>query len=152
MSIEFKDNSVAVKDAINAAAIRWLYEAAGEIKGQVIRNTRVDTGDTKQSWEYAVDESALKATVGSNSENAIWEEFGTGEYALRGDGRKGGWYIPEEKLTQRAKSKMKKVIGKNGKVYYFTKGKRPTRALFKAFSTCKPKLKKSFENEMKGLK
>lgn len=150
-SVEFIDNSVQVKSAIEAAAIKWLHEAAGEIQAQAMRNTREDTGKTKQSWEYRVDTAEKKAVVGSNAENAIWEEFGTGQYALKGDGRKGGWYVPEEKLTQKAKSRMKKVIGKNGKVFYFTRGKRPTRAFFKAYTMNKSKLKKSFENIMRGL-
>ena len=70
MSVEFEDNSIAVKDAIEAAAIKWLYEAAGELQAQVMRNTRVDTGKTKQSWEYRVDAATKKAVVGSNAENA----------------------------------------------------------------------------------
>ena len=37
---------------------------------------------------------------------------------------------------------MKKVIGKNGEVFYFTKGKHPTHALQKAFDSKKEVLKK----------
>lgn len=135
MSLEFIDNSVAVKDAIEAAAIKWLYEAAGEVQAQAMRNTRVDTGKTKQSWEYKVDEGALKATVGSNAENAIWEEFGTGQYALKGDGRKTPWSYQD----------------RNG-VWHTTTGKKPTRAFHKAYTMNKSKLKKAFENELRGLK
>ena len=135
MSVEFEDNSVKVKDAIEAAALNWLYEAAGEIQAQAMRNTRVDTGKTKQSWEYTVDDGALKATVGSNAENAIWEEFGTGQYALKGNGRKTPWSYQD----------------RNGK-WHTTTGKKPTRAFFKAFTMSKSKLKKSYESAFGGLK
>lgn len=135
MSVEFEDNSVKVKDAIEAAALNWLREAAGEIQAQAMRNTRVDTGKTKQSWEYVVDEGAMKATVGSNAENAIWEEFGTGQYALKGNGRKTPWSYQD----------------KDGK-WHRTTGKKPTRAFFKAYTMNKSKLKKSFETAMNGIK
>ena len=135
MSAEFTDNSVQVKNAIEAAAVKWLHEAGGEIQAQAMRNTRVDTGKTKQSWEYSVDTGTLKAVVGSNAENAIWEEFGTGQYALHGDGRKTPWSYQD----------------RNGK-WHTTKGKRPTRAFHKAFTMSKAKLKKSFESAMRGLR
>lgn len=151
MPVEFKDNSLKVKAALNEKTIAWLHEAAGEIESQTKNNTRVDTGQLKNSWANKVDEFNGTATVGSPLENAVWEEFGTGEYALHGDGRKGGWYIPEEKLNAKAKSKMKKVIRKDGKVYYYTKGKRPSRALNNAFTSSKDKLKARLEQILKGM-
>lgn len=133
-SVEFIDNSVQVKSAIEAAAIKWLHEAAGEIQAQAMRNTRVDTGKTKQSWEYRVDTAEKKAVVGSNAENAIWEEFGTGQYAIKGNGRKTPWRYQD----------------RNGN-WHTTRGKKPTRAFFKAYTMNKSKLKKSFESAMRGL-
>lgn len=133
-SVEFIDNSVQVKSAIEAAAIKWLHEAAGEIQAQTMRNTREDTGKTKQSWEYRVDTAEKKAVVGSNAENAIWEEFGTGQYAIKGNGRKTPW----------------KYQDRNGN-WHTTRGKKPTRAFFKAYTMNKSKLKKSFESAMRGL-
>ena len=65
MSVEFTDNSAKVKAEMNAAVVAYLYEAAGELEAQTKRNTRVDTGDTKASWSYLVDESSGEADVGS---------------------------------------------------------------------------------------
>lgn len=76
MSVQFKDNSMQVKAALDDAIIAFLHEAAGELQSQVQRNTRVDTGQLKNSWEYKIDEGKGEATVGSGLENAIWEEFG----------------------------------------------------------------------------
>lgn len=135
-NVVFVDNSIAFKNKIVGAGVAWLYEAAGEVKSQAQRNTRVDRGQLKGSWDYKVDEGKGIAIIGSPLENAIWEEFGTGEYALNGDGRKGGWLIPESKLSNKAKSKMRRVE-RGGKVYYFTRGKKPQRMLHKAFESTK---------------
>ena len=95
--VEFTNNSMQIKKALREKAIAFLEEAAGEVQTAVHNASRVDTGETRGSYTYVVDESALEATVGAPEENAIWEEFGTGEYALHGDGRKGGWYIRMKK-------------------------------------------------------
>ena len=151
MSVEFTDNTAKFKAALSSTLLAFLHEQGGEIQSQTIRNSRVDTGQTSGSYKYVVDARDNESTVavGSDLQNAIWEEFGTGEYALHGDGRKGGWYIPEEKLNANAKSKMKKVIGKNGKVYYYTKGKTPNQPLTKAFRTVAPKVKQQLINVIK---
>ena len=134
MSVEFKDNSLKVKAALNEKTIAWLHEAAGEIESQSKRNTRVDPGQLKNSWANTVDESNGTATVGSPLENAVWEEFGTGEYALHGDGRKTAWTYKDRK----------------GK-WHRTSGKRPSRALNNAFASSKGKLKSRLEKMLKEL-
>lgn len=123
--IQFEDNRAKVEEAMAEKAIAFLYEAVAELQSQTARNSRVDTGQTKGSWDTHVDEATLEGMVGSALENAIWEEFGTGEYALNGDGRKGGWAYTD----------------RNGETH-FTHGKKPNRALWNAFQTLKPKLMK----------
>ena len=134
MPVEFKDNSLKVKAALNEKTIAWLHEAAGEIESQTKHNTRVDTGQLKNSWANTVDESNGTATVGSPLENSVWEEFGTGEYALHGDGRKTAWTYKDRK----------------GK-WHRTSGKRPSRALNNAFASSKGKLKSRLEKMLKEL-
>lgn len=154
---EFTDNCLLIKAEIEHAAAAFLHEAAGEITAQTKRNSRVDTSQTKGSYEYSVSESELKAVVGSPLENAVWEEFGTGEYALNHDGRKGGWYIPADKLDAKTKSKFeniyhfKKVTAKDGKVFYYTKGKKPNRPFYKAAEKSKPRLQRMLENKLGGV-
>ncbi len=133
--VKFKDFSVEVNGKINEALIAALYEAAGEVVSQTARNTRVDTGQTKNSWSYTVDESEGKATIGSPLENAIWEEFGTGVQSLNGNGRKTAW----------------KYQDKKGK-WHTTTGKKGTRAFYKAFEKLKTPIIKLFESKMKELK
>lgn len=154
MPLEFEDNRLKVKEALFDAGEAFLHEACGELQAKTQRNSRVDTGQTKGSYEYNISGSFMAGEqygqVGSNLENAIWEEFGTGEYALHGDGRKGGWYIPEEKLTAKAKSKMQRRVGKNGKVFYFTKGKTPNRPMYNAFTALKNKLIKRYADILRS--
>ena len=120
MSVEFQDFSVQVKEAVGEKAAQFIEEAAGEIESAARRNSRVDTGQLKGSWDHQVNESAQEATIGSPLQNAIWEEFGTGEYAAGGDGRKGGWYYVDSEG--------------NG---HFTHGKKPNHTLQKAFDSTK---------------
>lgn len=101
MSVEFTDNTAKIKAALSEGVIGFLHEAGGEIQAQTQRNSRVDTGQTKGSYKYMVDEGKDESTVavGSDLENAIWEEFGTGEYALHGDGRKAVGFIRVRKTV-----------------------------------------------------
>lgn len=130
----FTDNSEQVKDAINQSMVSWLHEAGGELEAQVKRNQRVKTGKTKGSWRYEVKPEKMEAYIGSDSDNAIWEEFGTGEYALSGNGRKGGWWYRD-------------ASGKS----YFTRGKRPCRALYNAYVMLKNQLIAKAKSILGGL-
>jgi hypothetical protein len=132
--IEFKDYTIQVKAAIDDNINAVLEECAGELESQVKRNSRVKTGKTKNSFRHHVDDSKHIATIGSSEENAIWEEFGTGDYALKGNGRKGGWFYEDEEG--------------NG---HFTHGKKPSRAFWKAFTTLKSKIINRIQNSLKGL-
>ena len=135
MSVQFEDYSVQVMAALDDAAIAYLYKAGGELTSQVKRNTSVGrTGQTKGQWEYVVDESKGECVVGNPLENAIWEEFGTGEFAVKGNGRKGGWVYRDDY---------------DGK-FYHTEGKKPNRALQSAFNTLKGALIRRAEQVLKG--
>ena len=132
--IEFTDNTIQVKNAIDDQINAVLEECAGELESQTKRNSRVKTSKTKNSFRHVVDDSKHIATVGSSDENAIWEELGTGEYALKGNGRKGGWkYVDEEGHG------------------HFTHGKKPSRAMWNAYTALKSKIINRIQNSLKGL-
>ena len=134
-SIKFIDHTEEVKNFIASLAANVLEECAGELEAQVKRNTAVDTGQLKNSWAHKVkaDDDKCTATIGSPLENAIWEEFGTGEYALQGNGRKGGWFYVDAKGDG-----------------HFTYGKHPRRAFHKAYTSTKPKLIRHIQDQFKG--
>ena len=132
--VKFIDHTEEVQAAMMDCAIRALEEASGELESQVKRNTAVKTGQLKSSWTHRITPSSTKteAQIGSPLQNAIWEEFGTGEYALHGNGRKGGWVY---------------VDSKGG---HFTRGKRPRRAFWNAYTSMKSKLIKHIQDVFKG--
>ena len=133
--IRFEDYSKQVIDAIDRGILNALEEVSGELEGRVKDNTREDTGKTKASWSHRVDEHKFEAYVGSNYENAIWEEFGTGTEALNGNGRKDvPWVYQSE----------------DGK-WHRTKGKKPSRALKLASDNIDSLIKEYFKERFKNL-
>lgn len=157
MSVEFEDNSARVKIAMEKAIISTLHECAGEIKSQAQSNTRIDSGQTKGAWDYVIDENKYEAVIGNPLENAIWEEFGTGEYALNKDGRKGYWvYVkgnsshsssPKSYTLEEAK-RVVAILKSKGLDAYYTKGKKPSRALYKAYTHSKNKIQKQLKKAL----
>ena len=122
--VEFTDNRIKVEAALNDSIVAFLYEAAVEVEAQTkIGQTRVDTGHTKGEWTHYVDEDKGEAVIGNPLENAIWEEYGTGEYALKVNGRKKPWVYKDERGN-----------------WHTTHGKKPLRPLQKAFDKTKGKI------------
>lgn len=135
MAVKFENNSIECKEAIRDVCIKWLHNAGMIIHRQILDIYRVDTGQTKNSFNYKVDDGELNCVVGSAQENAIWEEFGTGVYAENGNGRKTPWSYMD------AKGKWHKTVGKTG-----------TSALRKSFKINEKPLQDRLADMMKGLK
>ena len=134
MSVKFEDYTIKVQDAIDDKINAVLEECAGELESQAKRNSRVDTGQTKNSFMHFVNEEFHEAYIGSDAENSIWEELGTGEHALAGNGRKGGWAYKDQKGN-----------------WHHTKGKPPSRAFQKAYDSKKNAIIKRIQSSLKGL-
>ena len=130
----FENYTIEVQGVIDDKINAVLEECAGEIESAVKRNTRVDTGKTKNSFRHKVDTATHTAYIGSGDENAIWEEFGTGEYAIAGNGRKGGWVYKDA----------------HGK-FHHTHGKTPSRAFWTAYTSLKDKIINHIKNSFKGM-
>lgn len=131
MAFEFIDNSEKLKDLLQEALVAGLEAAAGEIESQAADNTPVDTGKLKGAWGHEVNESELSAIIGNREEYSIWHEFGTGEFSIEGNGRKGGWFYEDSEG--------------NG---HFTYGIKPKRMLENAFRTKKNTVKKIIQDEI----
>lgn len=157
MAVQFTDNSIQVKSALEEACISYLYEAAGELRSQTVRNSRpVKYGqqDVKNSWDYVVNEGDKEALVGSRLEAAYWEELGTGEYAINKDGRKGWWVYVEgndtpqanqKYYTEREAKQAAAFLRSKGLPAHATNGTEANRPLFKAFTSLKTALIKRAE-------
>ena len=134
-NVRFEDYTDEVAKAMEKAALTWLEEAAGEVEAQTQRNSRVgETGKTKGSYRHVVDKGAMEATVGSDYNNAIWEEYGTGLYAEKGGRTDVPWHYQDAE----------------GK-WHTTSGKRPNKPFRKAYKATKGKLIKRARALFKGM-
>lgn len=116
----FIDKSDNGKKAIERATIEWLFQACILVEGQAVSLAPVDTGRLKKSIDHYVDKKEMIGYVGTNAKYAVFVEFGTGEFAENGKGRKGGWVYQSE----------------DGK-WYFTYGQAPQPYLRPAFRNTK---------------
>lgn len=131
--VEFNDYTIKVLAKLDDKAEAFLEEAKASLASQASRNSPVDTGALKSSFQTDsfVDAKEKTAYIGSALEYAIWQEFGTGEYALYGNGRKGGWVYKDLKNNK----------------YVFTRGNKPRRMLYHAFE----QKKTAVENRAKQI-
>lgn len=165
MSVEFQDFSIKVTEAMEDALIAGLYEAAGELEARAVRNSRQghSYGDiqARALWKNIVDEGKMEAQVGSQHEAGFWEEFGTGEHALHGDGRKGWWvYVEGQDSGSGGKSYASKEEAEQAADFlrrvakldaYATNGIEPNRPLHRAFQSGASVVQAIFEDKLKGM-
>lgn len=161
MAVEFRDNTIKVKAAINDTTVAWLHEWASEITAQAQRNCRSGESYSAQlrgSYANQVDESKGEAKIGTPLEAGFWEEWGTGEYAAHGDGRKGWWvYIKGQPSkgggktysTKKEAERGAKFLRGKGLDAYATNGRKPNYTLEKAFNTNKSKAIADLKNKLK---
>ena len=134
MSVEFKDFTTIALQKMRETGEIFLEEVGGEVEAQTKQNTKVDTGKTKGSWEHIVHADKMEVQIGSRYKNALWEELGTGIYALNGDGRKNKWVYRTP----------------DGK-FHTTVGKKPRRALYRAYTSKKNAIIREARRRFKEL-
>lgn len=130
--MRFKNNVKNAVAAIERGCGLWLDQASELILFNTKQNTAVDTGKTRDSWTKKLSTESMEATVGNPMENALWEEFGTGEYAVSENGRKDGWAYK----------------GKDGE-FHFTYGKPPKRTFEKSYQQSRDTVLNLAENIFK---
>lgn len=177
------DNSPAVKAAMRDKIKNFLTEEGGEIVKKIVDNSRnrADTRQTTNSYQYRIEENSTeqKVYIGSDLMNAVYEEFGTGEYALKGNGKKGGWWIPvgngEGQISLKSvkryvskynrqwaayryangevtKGKAIRQTQKRGSlVAVFTYGKKPNKPMQRAYAERKEPIKRRLQDILSDL-
>lgn len=164
MAVEFIDFSIKVTEAMEEAVVAALEEAAGELESRAIRNSsnrEYPHVFASGLWDHIVNRDEKSASVGSPYEEGYWEELGTGEHALNGDGRKGWWvYIEGQESGKGGKSYSTKAEAEEAAAFLrkvkkldavVTNGYDPNRPLFRAFQEGKPYVERIFEAKLKGL-
>ncbi len=96
------------------------------VEAQAKANAPVDSGDLRDhiSHKIVTKGKEIEGQVGSPTFYAPYIEYGTGEFAENGAGRKGGWSYVDE-----------------GGKRHFTYGSKPTKFLRNAFRSTKGKVK-----------
>lgn len=89
----FEDKSKEVKQQFHEVSEEAMLAALLFIEGQAKALAAVRTGEMRDRIDHKIigKGSNIKGQVGSPNEHAIYVEFGTGEFAENGAGRKGGW-------------------------------------------------------------
>ena len=123
----FEDNSKKIKKALMEVSEQALEEAALLVEGQAKALAPVRTGELRDKIDHNIKtaDGMKMAQIGSPLQYAIYVEYGTGEHATNGAGRKGGWVYK----------------GPDGK-FYFTRGMKAQPFLLPAFR----RNKKNIEN------
>lgn len=136
---KFEDNSKQVKSQFHDVSEEAMLEALLLVEGQAKSLARVDTGEMRDKIDHKVSKSGSKimGQVGSPNEHAIYNEFGTGEFATNGAGRKGGWVYQDA----------------SGQ-WYFTYGMKPKPFLRPAFRMTKKQVEQiigvNFKKNFRG--
>ena len=158
--VEFQDFSVKCKDALDEAVYDFLETAASELQSEAQRNSAFSR-NLHGTWNHVVNESKKEATVGNPMQLAIWMEMGTGEYALKKNGRKGYWvYVKgNSSVTEQNPGKARTLeeaklavalLREKGLDAYYTKGQKPRRMLWNAFQSKKAAIIRRAEQVLKG--
>ena len=163
--IIFEDFTGEITKEIENIILIWLEESASELESQT--KTRTGTGayyrEIADSWKHTIDKSKYEAIIGSHLENALWVEYGTGEYALNGDGRKDWWVFIEgssgisdnESKHYKTKEEAKRTVAylrSKGIPAGYTRGQLPKRPMHYAFSQNEKPIKEELKSKLGNMK
>lgn len=95
--IKSEFNIPKIENRIKLVVLRRLALASEFVTSSAKLKCPVDTGRLRDSIQYKLDSFKLQAIIGTNVEYAPYVEFGSGEKAEGGNGRKGGWYFKDDK-------------------------------------------------------
>ena len=76
-TVSLETHILEAADLIDSAVEQFLTEMGALLSADAAAMSPVDEGQLKGSWDYVVDTAEHSVTVGSNLENAVWNEFGT---------------------------------------------------------------------------
>lgn len=133
-NFKFEDKSKEVKGHLRKTNETAMLSVLLMIEAQAKGLARVDTGEMRDKIDHKIKANGSNVTgqVGSPNEHAIYNEYGTGEFAENGAGRKGGW-----------------VYKAPDGHFYFTYGMKPRPFLRPAFRNNKQRIKDTLGNKYK---
>lgn len=92
-SFQFEDNSGRINKALRQIGVTGMTKAASMVEDTIKPLVPVDTGALRDHITHTVtaNGSEVIGKVGTPHKYGPFVEFGTGEFAENGAGRKGGW-------------------------------------------------------------
>lgn len=165
--VEFQDFSFEVKAELNNTSIGWALDTGNEIVSQIQRTvstsgwTNAERTQLRDSYKCRPGNTDGEVHIGTPLEQGYWEEWGTGEHAAHGDGRKGWWiYTPDDEGPPGYKSntyydEMEAMMmaahiqAKYNKKAYVTNGRKPNYTMENAFKAVKNPAIERLERLMK---
>lgn len=92
-SFRYESNAKEVEAQLLKAADAGMKAALLLVEASAKANAAVQSGEMRDKIDHKSKRSGdtLSGRVGSPLEHGIYNEFGTGEFAENGAGRKGGW-------------------------------------------------------------
>lgn len=154
--VKIVDNTQRVKKEIKELMMSRVTEAAliVEAQAKAIAPVGKGTGQLRDSITHQVEENngVIVGKVGSPLMHAVYQEYGTGEHAENGKGRKGYWIYVEgsdnttssnrgKVYTYQEAKRIVAIMREKGLDAHMTKGTKPKQFLRKAFRTSKSKIK-----------
>lgn len=115
---KFEDNSNKVKQQFQKATEAGMESALLMIESAAKANAPVQSGELRDKLDHNITKQGnqMIGKMGSPLDYAPYVEFGTGEHAENGAGRKGGWSYQDEEGN-----------------WHYTKGQKPQPYLRPAF-------------------
>lgn len=162
----FVDNSDKAIDLISDAMMSGTEDAIRKVETEYKSNIRVKSGRTRSSISTQVDKSSseINAHVGGDDPNLIWEEYGTGEYAVNRNGRSGWWvYVKDgsrptslssssssKTYTREEAARIMMMLREKGLDAWMTKGKKANPALKNAYNKYGKDVKVDLSNSLRN--
>lgn len=133
-SFKFIGKEEEVKKQLHNVSEESMLAALLLVEAQAKSLAAVSTGEMRDKIDHKISEEngQLIGQVGSPNEHAIYVEFGTGEFADNGAGRKGGWVYKDP----------------SGE-WFFTWGQEPQPFLRPAFRGTKKQVEEIFSINLK---
>lgn len=152
MAVKFTDNSGVIKAIVDEVGAAWLKEWGNEIASKAKDGVAMDgEAGVQLHGSYRADIRQKEARVGTPLESGWWEEWGTGEHAVRGPHRTGWWVYKDgyqgnggDVLTE---AEAKAIAARDPSIHA-TNGRDPNYTLEKAFKTSAPKMEADLQRKL----
>lgn len=151
--IRFTDNRAQIKSGLQHAIDTAMKESLLVLEAEIKSNAKVISGGLRNSINYQIKGTGDKTVgfIGSPLEYAKYVEYGTGEKAEKGAGRKGYWVFVKgstgmgasrgKSYTLQEAKQIMAIMRRDGKEAYYTNGIKPQKFFRGAFENKKDAVK-----------